>query len=139
MAFPVIISFHAIGMGFLAGIACMINLRVLGVAPRVPLARLAAFLPIAWLALVMNATSGTLLLIAYPTKALTNPVFYTKMTCIAAALWCLFWIRRHVLLAEPAVPAGKARLLAGLATVLWLVAIVTGRLLAYTHSRLMSA
>jgi hypothetical protein len=141
MAFPVIISLHAIGMGFLAGIASMINLRILGVAPRVPLERLTAFLPVAWLALVINVVSGVLLLVAYPTKALTNPVFYVKLGCIVGALWGLFHVRRHLLLAPlPVTPQALAssRVVAAAATFLWVVAIVAGRLLAYTYTRLMS-
>ena len=111
MVFLVVISLHAIGMGFLAGTACMINLRLLGVAPSVPLARLAAFLPVAWLALVVNAVSGMLLLIGYPTKALTNPVFYLKLivmvvrcgACAGSASTCCSLMsrlstRRHVIL-----------------------------------------
>jgi hypothetical protein len=138
LAFPVIICFHALGMGFLAGTACMINLRILGVAAQLPLARLAAFLPVAWLALVVNVISGLLLLIGYPTKALTNPVFYIKLLSIGGALWSLCWVRRHLLLLESASPGRRARLIAAGATFLWVAAIVTGRLLAYTHTRLMS-
>lgn len=141
MAFPVIICLHALGMGFLAGIASMINLRILGVARQVPLVRLLAFLPVAWLALVVNVVSGVLLLIGYPTKALTNPVFYIKMLCIAVALWCLVRVRCGVLLATAPDQAARdvtVRALAALATFLWVAAIVTGRLLAYTHTRLMS-
>lgn len=137
MVFPIVISLHAIGMGFMAGIASMVNLRVLGVAPAVPLPRLAAFLPVAWLALGINAVSGLLLLIGYPTKALTNPVFYLKLSCIAGGIWILLWIRRH-LLCTPAAVTTQARGLAALGIFLWAAAIVTGRLLAYTHSRLMS-
>lgn len=139
MVFPVVISFHAIGMGFLAGIASMINLRILGIVPAVPLPRLAGFLPVAWVALFMNVVSGLLLLIAYPTKALTNPVFYSKLLCIGAALWCLFWIRRNILFAQAPVITMKTKYLAAAGTLLWVVAIVTGRLLAYTHHRLMAS
>ena len=138
MVFPIVISLHAIGMGFMAGIASMINLRVLGVARAVPLARLGAFLPVAWLALAINVVSGLLLLIGYPTKALTNPVFYLKLACIGGGLWILFWIRRHLLRVD-AEPSAQARLLAGVGTCLWIAAIVTGRLLAYTHTKLMSS
>jgi hypothetical protein len=139
LVFPVVISFHAIGMGFLAGIASMINLRILGVAPAVPLARLAGFLPVAWIALFINVVSGLLLLIAYPTKALTNPVFYIKLLCIGAALWILFWIRRNLLFAQAPLVTTRTRYLAAAGTLLWVTAIVTGRLLAYTHSRLMAS
>jgi hypothetical protein len=141
MAFPIIISLHAIGMGFLAGIASMINLRILGVAPRVPLARLAAFLPVAWLALAINVVSGVLLLVGYPTKALTNWVFYVKLSCIAGALWGLLHLRQQVLLApQPLVSQALAanKKIAALATLLWVMAIVAGRLLAYTYIHLMS-
>lgn len=139
LVFPIVISFHAIGMGFLAGIASMINLRILGVATAVPLARLAGFLSVAWVALFINVVSGLLLLIAYPTKALTNPVFYIKLICISAALWCLFWIRRNILFAQAPVVTTRTRYLAAAGTLLWVTAIVTGRLLAYTHHRLMAS
>jgi len=141
MAFPIIIAFHAIGMGFLAGIASMINLRILGVAKQIPLQRLDAFMPVAWVALVINVISGLLLLVAYPTKALTNPVFFAKLLCIAGALWGLFHLRSRVLLSRSAdvqAASQSIRRIAALATLLWVVAIVTGRLLAYTHTRLMS-
>jgi hypothetical protein len=138
MAFPVIISVHALGMGFLVGIACMINLRILGVAPKVPLGRMTAFLPVAWVALALNVVSGLLLLIAYPTKALTNEVFYVKLLCIAGALWGLFYLRRRVLLAEPPQLSSATQRVAVVATLLWLSAIVAGRLLAYTYNRLSS-
>jgi hypothetical protein len=138
LVFPVVISLHAIGMGFMAGISSMINLRVLGVAPAVPLARLTAYLPIAWLGLGINVISGLLLLIGYPTKALTNEVFYIKMACIGGAIWILCWLRRNLLLANVPGVSLQARRLAAIGTALWITAIVTGRLLAYTHNRLMS-
>jgi len=141
MAFPVIICFHALGMGFMAGIACMVNLRILGFAPQLAPGRLLAFLPVAWLALAVNVASGLLLLIGYPTKALTNPVFYIKLLCIGVALWCLCYFRRSILLApQPQAANGtRARQIAALGTFLWVAAIVTGRLLAYTHTKLMSS
>ena len=39
-----------------------------------------------WAGFWVNAFSGVLLLIAYPTKALTNPVFYLKLALIAVAI-----------------------------------------------------
>src|SRR4029450_13250960 len=88
-AFPGILTFHAIGMGFAAGISAALDLRILGVAPGVPLAEMRRFMPILWAGFWMNAVSGVLLLIGYPTKALTNPVFYLKLTLIAVAMTLL--------------------------------------------------
>jgi hypothetical protein len=46
---------------------------------------MARFLPLLWLAFAINVISGILLLIAYPTKALTNPLFYVKLCLVALA------------------------------------------------------
>src|SRR5450432_3249695 len=75
-AFPGILTLHTVGMGFVAGLSAAVDLRILGFAPFVPLLELRRFFPVLWLGFWMNAVSGVLLLIAYPTKALTNPVFY---------------------------------------------------------------
>ncbi|MBT3710655.1 MAG: hypothetical protein HOG19_14540 [Gammaproteobacteria bacterium] len=141
MAFPIIIVFHALGMGFLVGVALAINGRVLGLAPGVPLTRLHAFIPVAVIALIVNAISGVLLLIGYPTKALTNPVFYIKLLCIALALWNLRWFTKTVL-TNTAYDSGNMPLsikrLAVISTGLWASAIIAGRLLAYTYNHIMS-
>ena len=85
-AFPTILSMHTIGMGFVAGLNAAVALRILGFAPSVPLLEMRRFFPVMWAGFWINAVSGVLLLIGYPTKAFTNPVFYVKMSFIAAAL-----------------------------------------------------
>ena len=87
-AFPGILALHAIGMGFAVGICLALDLRVLGVAPGVRIAEMRRFVPVVWAAFWLNAVSGVLLLIGYPTKALTNPVFYLKLLLIGVGLWC---------------------------------------------------
>src|SRR5215212_5285696 len=89
-AFPAIITIHTICMGLLAGGSGAINLRMLGFAPGIPLARTVGFLPILWAAFAVNAVTGTMLLIAYPVKQLTNPVFYLKLGLIAFAVWLFY-------------------------------------------------
>jgi hypothetical protein len=134
--FPIIVTLHTIGMGFLAGGSAAIDLRILGVAPNIPLKPMARFLPLLWLAFAMNAVSGILLLIAYPTKALTNPVFYVKVCLITLAILLVYRIGTVVLHA-PEVdrqPVGaKAKLLAAASLASWVALITAGRLLAYTH------
>jgi len=141
MAFPIIISFHALGMGFLVGVALAINGRILGAAKAIPLTLLKKFMPVAMLALLVNAVSGILLLIGYPTKALTNPVFYIKLLCIALALWNLRWFTTAIL-TNPVYDTGavpkRAKKLAIISTILWAGAIVAGRLLAYTYNQIMT-
>jgi len=99
-AFPGILVLHAIGMGFAAGVSAALDLRILGVAARVPLSEMRRFLPFLWAGFWLNAVSGVLLLIGYPTKALTNPVFYLKLTLIAAAMVLLVRISRIAFAAD---------------------------------------
>jgi hypothetical protein len=139
-AFPTIITLHTIGMGFLAGGSAAIDLRILGFAPGISLKVMGQFLPLLWLAFAVNAVSGILLLIAYPTKAFTNPVFYFKVCLIALAVWVVYRIGRTIQrlpdAGQNALPdplPRHARLLAITSLAAWIALITAGRLLAYTH------
>jgi hypothetical protein len=144
-AFPVILTLHAIGMGFAAGLSAMFDLRVLGVGRGIPLLEVRRFLPMLWAGFWVNAVSGLLLLIGYPTKALTNPVFYLKLSLIAAAMNLLVRMTRDAFdparAPHPDMAAGVERRLRRFAIaslVCWTGAITAGRLLAYTYSHLMA-
>jgi hypothetical protein len=133
-AFPAIVTLHNIGMAFLAGCGIAIDLRIIGFAPGIPLKPMARLVPLMWLAFAINASTGILLLIAYPTKALTNPLFYIKLGLVAVALTLVYFVARDVL--RGAGPEGKpanAKALAGASLAAWLVLIAAGRYLAYTH------
>jgi hypothetical protein len=139
-AFPIILAVHTIGLGLLAGINAAIDLRLLGIAARIPLPEFRRFLPYMWLGLWLNVTSGVALLIAYPTKALTNPLFYIKLGLIATALVILRAVRRRAL-GDDAAPAtvggGNTKRLALVSLTCWAATIAAGRFLAYTYIRLM--
>jgi hypothetical protein len=129
-AFPAILSCHTIGMGLAAGINAAIAFRILGVAPNVPIAEMRKFLPAMWFGFWLNFFSGIVLLIAYPTKALTNPDFYLKLTLIAGGVWLVGRIRARL--------ENLPTRLAIASLVCWGGAIVSGRLLAYTYRHLMA-
>src|SRR5688572_783758 len=133
-AFPGILVLHAIGMAFSVGISAAVDLRILGVAPGVPVREMRRLLPILWAGFWLNAASGVLLLIGYPTKALTNPVFYLKLALIGTALLVLRVLLRAVRSGEPI--DRQTRALAAVSLALWAAAIAAGRLLAYTCIRL---
>jgi hypothetical protein len=152
-AFPAILSCHTVGMGLVAGINTALALRIFGVAPRVPVEEMKRFLPVMWFGFWLNAISGVALLIAYPTKALTNPVFYLKLMLIAVAMVLQRVISRRLFgdrqpIREPAVavtplrrsPEDPDRLkrLAAASILCWAGAITAGRFLAYTYTRLMA-
>jgi hypothetical protein len=136
-AFPLILTVHTIGMGFLAGTSWAIDLRILGVARGVPIAALEKFYPVLWIALTANFISGVLLFLGYPYKAATNPDFYVKLSVIALAVILAVKIRREILTApdpDRAAAATRGKRLAALSLASWLGAILAGRLLAYTFT-----
>jgi len=134
-AFPTIVTLHNVGMAFLAGGGIAIDLRIIGFAPGIPLKPMGRLVPLLWLAFALNGLTGILLLIAYPTKAFTNPLFYVKLSLVAAALGLVYRIATDILPADPgekSVPA-KTKALAITSLAVWAVLIAAGRFLAYTH------
>ena len=136
-SFWLILSVHAIGMGLLVGASVVIGLRILGMAPDLPLAPLQRFYRFIWVGFWIQVASGILLLIAYPTKSLTNPLFYLKLTLIGLALVTMQMLRNRVFtdssLTEAAMMA-KGRVFAIWSLVFWVGAVTAGRLLAYTYT-----
>src|SRR5688572_10183223 len=139
MVFPFILILHTVGLAFLIGANIAFDARILGLARGVPLLSLRRYYRAMWAGFWVNAFSGVLLLLAYPTKALTNPLFYLKLSLITIALVLGNGIRRHLL--SGTVPAGASapqplRVLATVSLMLWLISITADRFLAYTCSRL---
>ena len=139
-AYYFILLFHTVGLAFLVGANVIVDLRILGVPARLPLPPLKRFFSIMWLGFTVNVITGIMLVIAYPTKALTNPVFYVKLTCIALAVIVMHKIHARVFgdssLTEALMEA-KGRVLAKWSLALWVAAITAGRLLAYTYKYLL--
>lgn len=134
--------FHSIGMAFVAGIHVVTDLRILGVAPGVPRSLMRRYLPVLWASLLVVTLSGLALLLAYPAKALTNPVFYFKLAAIVAALWIMRALMRGVLgdARHDAAPApSREKVLAAVSLVLWVAVITAGRFLAYTAKVMMAS
>jgi hypothetical protein len=139
--FPGILVVHAIGMALAAGLSVALDLRILGVARSVPLIEMRRYLPILWGGFWLNAGSGVLLLIGYPTKALTNPVFYLKLMLIAIGMTVLVRVSGRVAAAAQRgetdeTLAAALKWVAVVSIVCWTGAVFAGRLLAYTYLRL---
>jgi len=126
---------HTVGLGVLVGANAVIDFRLLGYAPRLPIPALAPLYRFMWAGLAVNATTGAMLFASDATTKAGQPVFYVKLTLIALALAVTAMIRR-------AVERGRAsgdgdlslrpgRRLAALSLLLWAGAITAGRLMAY--------
>ena len=156
-AFPFVLLLHTVGLGAVAGTSVLLNVSALHSPARWRAANFEPWFRFAWAGFAVNLVSGVLLLAAYTAKALTNPVFYVKMICVVAAMYQLQWLRNHDAAGHvstnaipesdnvetgdirPGVPAAALRNSAFMAFALWLIAVVTGRFLAYTYRYLMAA
>ena len=137
--FPFVLILHTVGLAFLVGANVAIDVRILGMARGVPLRSLTRYHVVMWLGFWINAASGILLLAAYPTKSLTNPLFYVKLLLIGVALGLARAIRTRIRDGEapPESHAPRLRMLAIASLACWILSITAGRLLAYTYSRLL--
>jgi hypothetical protein len=142
-AFPLILTAHVLGAGFIAGTCAVVALRLLGVARGVPVSLFQYFYPVLWSALALNVVSGLLLLDAYPYKAFTNPVYYAKLSFIGLGIYVAIRIRDDVLRAPVWRPGLRTAVLANPKTLAvvsltcWAAVLIWGRLLAYTYKWLL--
>lgn len=127
-AYFIALIFHAFGMALLVGGGIVISLRGLGVARGTQLVDFRAFLPVLWLGAFLAVASGALLLIAYPAKALTNPVFAIKFVCLLLAALLLRVQLRNT------DPSPRLRWLSAMALVLWVAGVAAGKLLLHTYT-----
>jgi hypothetical protein len=124
-AYYFVLVIHNIGLALLVGTCGVLGARLLGFVPELPFAPLRRFFAIIWIGFWLNVVSGIFLLLAYPTKALTNPLFYVKLVLVAVGVWTLRRIER-----EAEVRRSLTLWMLGS----WLGVLTAGRALAYTAS-----
>lgn len=132
-AYPAVLTLHTLGLAALVGANAVLDLRLMGFAPRIPLAPLEQLFPVMWVGFWVNALSGVALFVADATTKGTTRVFMAKLAIILVAVGVLIAIRRTVYGggAGSARESGQSRVLAAASLALWFLAIVTGRYMAY--------
>lgn len=126
-------------MAFVVGINFAVALRLIGFVPRIEMAALSRFYVLHWYAAAMIFISGTALLLAYPAKALTNPVFYIKLCAVVIGLLISKRIQTTFSNKPEVLIDSTSIKLAYLSIALWVVTLTAGRFLAYTHSTLLAS
>lgn len=125
-------------MACVVGINIALCLRLLRITPPFPLTALQGLYRLHWWAVLVIFLSGLALLLAYPAKALTNPVFYLKLTALGAGLGLAWYLQTRCRTGADK-PVLSAHWLASLALLCWIVTIAAGRFLAYTHNVLLAS
>ena len=133
--YPTVLTLHTLGLGVLVGASTVIDLRLLGAAPQIPLAPLERLFPIMWVGFWVNAISGVALFVADASTKGTTSVFMAKLLIIVVAVAVLRSIKRSVYRSgqpDARQPLG-VKALAAASVALWLLAIITGRYMAYVN------
>jgi len=101
--FPVIEAFHLVAFALIGGTILVVDLRLLGVGVRTPVAPLARSVQ-PWLvgSLAVMIPSGILLFLSEAIKCYYSFPFWVKMWSLLLALAFTFTIRRRVVSADPA-------------------------------------
>lgn len=134
-AFATIITLHTFGMGVLVGASAVVDLRLLGIGRTIPLAPLRSLFPVMWAGFWLNLVTGSVLFAADASSRGTQWLFFVKLSFVAVGVTTMVLIKRHLYggNAEPAVATGAMKRLAAVSLLVWVVAVVTGRLLAYVQ------
>jgi len=129
---------HILSVASLFGSVLLLDLRLLGVWRKVPLAAISTpVVPIATTAFTSAALTGICLLATKATEYIGNPFFYIKFPAIAlgllnvAALGALPAWKQHKARELTAPEASKLAIYGGVSLVCWLTAITAGRMIGY--------
>ena len=133
---PMAESTHFLGLSLLVGCIGLFDLRLLGMAKRIPIAALHKLIPWGLLGFAINVTTGSLFLLTEPDQYIYNPSFQFKVLFImlagANALTFYFTMYRRATAANaPADAPRGAKLIAVVSLSLWIGVIVCGRLLTF--------
>jgi hypothetical protein len=127
-------SLHFVGLSMLLGGMLIVDLKLLGFLPGVPMRAALAFIPLAIAGFLINLATGIEFFTMDPFMYWPNPAFRMKMLLILLAglnaLAFMVLEYRHVLnLKDKESTGAVAKVTAGLSLALWLGVILFGRLL----------
>ena len=125
-AYAVVNLTHVLGVATLFGSILVLDLRLLGLWRRVPIAPLAsATIPVAATGVVIALTTGVALLATNGSEYIGNPFLLIKFPAIAAGLVNVG------LMSRSAAWQARPRLAGTVSLASWLTAVTAGRMIAY--------
>jgi len=133
---PAVESVHFIGLTLLFGTIAAWDLRLLGMAKRVPITEFHRLVPFAVLGFGINAASGSLFLMTEPDQYIYNPAFHSKLLFMGLAglnglVFYVTMFRRVSALGPGADPPYAAKVAGALSLIFWMAVIICGRLITF--------
>ena len=133
--YPWVSAGHILALGLLIGSIAAVDLRLLGLFARLPLADTArALTRLAALSLVASLVTGILLFSVQPSHYLGNSAFVLKMGLIAAGLVNVTWMhlqRGWRGLAHSQTASTGVRIAAAASLLIWISVVLAGRWIAF--------
>jgi len=135
---PIAETVHFLGLSLLIGAIGMFDLRLLGMAKRVPIAALHRLVRWGILGFVINVITGAMFLVTEPYEYIYNPSFHFKMLFMALAgfnilVFYLIVFRKVAALGSGADAPRLAKVIGGASLFLWIGVMVWRRLLTFTR------
>ena len=132
---PTVESVHFIGLTLLFGTIAVWDLRLLGMAKRIPLAEFHRLIPFAMLGFAINAASGSMFLMTEPNQYVYNPAFHFKVLLFGLAglnvlVFYAFVFRRSGGLAGVD-GARFVKIFGAVSLACWIGVIICGRLITF--------
>lgn len=129
-AYPIVNALHIVSLGVVVTSAALMDVRVLGLGRRIPVADVIFYLrPVTIGAVASAIVTGFLLFAVQPLTYAANPVFLTKFALLTLALLnaSVFVLQRRHLRPD----AGMSRAMAVASICLWLGVVMAGRSIAF--------
>jgi hypothetical protein len=129
-------SAHFIGLSMLIGMIGTFDLRLLGVAKRIPIAALHRLIPWGIAGYAINVITGALFVITEPDQYIFNPAFHLKLLFMGLAginvlAFYLTLFGRVKMLPPGADVPRPAKVVGAVSLTLWILVIICGRLLTF--------
>lgn len=129
---------HFFGLSILFGSLLVVDLRVIGFARFINMQAAMKFIPIAIIGFAINLISGITFIASNPVRYGPNIAFQWKMGLVIIAginaLW--FWFGEHkdlVKLADGEDAEFRAKVIAALSLIIWLLVIILGRFMPFVE------
>ena len=135
--YAIVLSLHAVGMAIMVGISLMLIFRVLGFARSIPLGALPPYWTVALLGFAVNIASGTMLFMGSASELFFNWAFRIKIVLVLIGVGLTGRLVRRCLkraarTGDDVATRGDRRL-AAVALVVWISALIAGRLIGYLN------
>jgi hypothetical protein len=133
---PAMESLHFIALCLMMGTIAIFDLRLLGMAKRIPIAVMHRLIPWGLLGYAISITSGAMFLLTEPDQYIYNPAFHFKLLFMLLAGFnaLAFYITAYRRTTSPGAAADaprSAQIIAAISLCLWIGVITAGRLLTF--------